>query len=163
MSMTTEEARKMLLRAAKGGKHYYQIIFDVDAKGNITIYGGRDTTDDGMQRHFLIWGHEPDDYIWLYRGKNGEDYGSDFMKRRRDARAKITDEDIVKAYLQYRATNPEEIDEYGGILPPIRADYKAIDAEQRRRNRAYIKEFYGEDIPIDYDFNAQYDKYLSSK
>ena len=67
-------------------------------------------------RHFLMNIGDQDDYVHLYRGQNGEDYGSDLLKRKRDAEARTTEDEIVAAYLEYRRQHPEHVGSMLGSL-----------------------------------------------
>ena len=42
-------------------------------------------------------------------------------------------------------------------IPIYREDSDAVFLELKKRNRAYIKEFYGEELPLDFDFKARYE------
>lgn len=171
--MTTEEKRKMLLKAAKGGRTLYEIDYNIDAKGIITILGGSTLDGEQYTKHFLMNIGDHDDYVHLYRGQNGEDYGSDLLKRKREAEARTTEDEIVAAYLEYRRQHPEHVGSMLGSLgayindgkhiPMMREDSAEVILEMKRRNRAYIKEFYGEDLPLDFDFKARYDKFIGIK
>ena len=165
--MTTEEKRKMLLKAAKGGQTFYEIDYNIDIKGIITILGGSTLEGEQYHRHFLMNVGDHDDYVHLYRGKNGEDYGSDLLKRKRDAEARTTEDEIVAAYLEYRRQHPEHVGSMLGSLgayinegkqiPTMREDGEEVLLELKKRNRQYIKELYGEELPLDFDFKARYE------
>ena len=167
--MTTEQARKMLLKAAQGGQTYYEIDYNIDVKGIITILGGSTLDGEQYTHHFFMNVGDHDYYIWLYKGKNGEDYGRDYQKRKRDAEARTPKEAIVAAYLEYRREHPEHVGSMLGSLsaninegkhiPMLREDSEEILLTLKRRNREYIKELYGEDLPLNFDFKARYESF----
>ena len=157
----TEDKRRDLIKMAKGIEQSYYIDYCVDVKGHLTILSG-DTWVDGQPNELNLKPTEDD--LHLYRD-------GDFAKREQAAASQLTPQQIIDAYLDFRAQHPE--DGYGVMhviaikwcnhpednLRADRDDLADVQLEIRRRNRAYIKELYGDDLPLDYDFRADYDRH----
>lgn len=169
-AQTTEQNRRRLINIAHGAQQYYCIDYCVDIKGNITILGGEALDDTAAGDMFSR--HATEDYIWLYDGRKR---GKEITNREKEEAEKITRDKLIAAYLEFRKQHPN--DGYGfihGLQQRIngeeddgktmyRADIDAVRIELKRRNREYIKELYGDVLPLDYDFSREYDKQLQSR
>lgn len=171
-AQTTEQNRRRLINIAHGAQQYYCIDYCVDIKGNITILGGEALDDSATCDMFSR--HTTEDYIWLY---DGWKKGKDFTNREKEAAAKITRDELIAALAEFRKQHPN--DGYGflhGLKWAVgdseakddgksmyRDDIDAVRIELKRRNREYIKELYGDVLPLDYDFAREYDKQLQSR
>lgn len=157
-----EDKRRMLLHMAAGGQQYYCIEYCVDIKGNITIFGGNVLRD--TYTHDMLICVPTEDYIWLYDNQRS---GRDFANREHEAARNVSRDDLVAAYLEFRAQHPH--DGYGNLnyklchlagvpvdMPADRSDIDAVRLELKRRNRQYIAELYGKQLPLDYDFLTEY-------
>lgn len=154
----------MLLSLVGGGTQFYAIDFCVDIKGNITILSGAPL---GMNVHGDIFGVGiTEDYLHLY---DGWQRGADLVRMEHEAAAKVTRAQLLAAYRDFRQQHP--CDGYGlhaiaqkwqhlpdDGLRAERDDIEDVKRELRRRNRQYIAELYGERLPEDFDFRADYDK-----
>ena len=159
---TAIDNRKRLIKLANGEPQRYEIIFSVDVKGNITIWGGEpcDTTDMFIQQI-------TEDYLWLYDGWN---HGGDLARMEREMADKIPRRELIKEFLLFREKHP--FDGYGLSLYGDRSndgirierdDKTAVIQALKERNRQYIFEMYGEHLPIDFDFKKDYDNRLMRK
>lgn len=167
---TTEQNRRRLINLAHGAQQYYCIDYCVDIKGNLTILGGEALDDNATCDMFSR--HTTEDYIWLY---DGWKRGKEITNREKEAADKITRDELIAALLEFRKQHPN--DGYGfvhGLQQRIngeaadgktmyRADIDAVRIELKRRNREYIKELYGDVLPLDYDFSREYDKQLQRR
>ena len=159
MTANTEDNRRRLIRIAKGQRQYYCVEYCVDVKGNITILGG-DTLGDNATEDMLVR-MATEEYVWLYdHWRNG----GDFIRRENEAAGNIPTAAIINAYLEFRAQHPNDGYGLGSVLfdgsnkRAERDDIDAVKLELKRRNRQYIKELYGEALPLDYDFLAAYNE-----
>lgn len=160
---TISDKRKHLIKMMRGEPQYYEIIFSVDIKGNIIIWGGNPC--DGMD---IFIQRETEEYLHLYDGWH---HGHDLVKMERENAEKIPRDVLVGAFLEFRKSHPA--DGFGllyGFSEPVtdgtrreRDDKMEVERELRERNRQYIFEMYGETIPVDFDFCADYDKRLQAK
>lgn len=152
--MTTEQARAMLIEAAKGGGRFYEIDYSVDAKGIITIWGGSTLDATNFSKHFFIncFG----DYdTYYYEAPDGTPYGRQLQEMAKQAAEKLTEDDIVAAYRKFCRQRPQDAGYSicSGLAnegtPYRRTDADEVEKELRRRNRAYMKEFFNVDVPED--------------
>lgn len=78
---------------------------------------------------------------------------------------------LIRAFLEFRKSHPA--DGFGllhSILGSVddgtrrdRDDKEEIQRELQKRNRQYIFELYGEKLPLEFDFRADYDRRLRAK
>ena len=162
---TAADNRKQLIKLVKGQPQYYYIDFSVDIRGNITIWGGIPLPDNATHDLFMHRATEQD--LHLYDGWNR---GAELSRMEQDAAENMPREELVQALLDFRKQHPH--DGYG-IMHDIwkkwckgypqdemrgrRDDYDEVKAELRRRNRKYIAELYGEQLPEDFNFLADYE------
>lgn len=167
--MADGENRRLLLNMMRGYAEHYTIDFCVDARGILTIMGG-DVRRDCMAHvgNDLHAMHTEDDLGYYLHGR-------EIMNMENAAAAKYTEDDIVAAFLDFRQQHPR--DGYGlwhdiakrwcnapeDGLRGRRDDEAAVREELKRRNRAYIKEMYGEDLPLDFDFRSDYYKRAAAR
>lgn len=156
--------RKQLIKLVKGETQRYYIDYSVDIRGNITIWGGIPLSDNAT--HDLFLHKTTEEYLHLYDGWNR---GGELVRMEAEAAEKLPREELVRAFLDFRRQHPQ--DGYG-LLNDVwkkwckgypqdgcrgqRDDFEEVKAELRRRNRQYIAELYGEQLPEDFDFYADY-------
>lgn len=159
--------RQKLINMANGGHTCYHIDYCIDIKGNITILGGFTMPDRFPEDMFIRRATEFD--IHLY---DGWKHGADLVRMEAEQAEKLERSRLVAAYLQFRKEHPK--DGYGithDLLirqcnwpedgnQALRNDAAEVDLMLKRRNRQYIKELYGEDLPVDFDFRKDYDARL---
>lgn len=165
----TKRNRKHLMNLVKGGTQFYLIEYSVDIKGNITIWGGEALEDHMTHDMFIRIPTELDLHLYDRGNKGGE-----MVRMETKAAEDITRDELLKAFLLFRQQHPR--DGYG-ILHSIaqrwcgaekddrqaeRSDKEALERELRMRNRKYIAELYGEHLPVDFDFRADYDRRLAA-
>lgn len=159
----------------RGGRQYYTIEYSVDIKGKITIWGGGPR--DEAATEDLFCNYRTEDGLHLYDGGR---HGREFVRMEREAASKVTREELIQAFLEFRRLHPR--DGYG-LINGIgrkwasgggdglssddflleRIDKEAVLLELKKRNREYIEELYGEKIPLDFDFRADYDRRLEER
>lgn len=165
----TKQNRKRLMNMVKGGTQFYLIEFSVDIKGNITIWCGEALEDHVAHDMFIRRATEA--YLHLY---DGWKRGGEMVRMETKAAEGITRDELVKAFLQFRQQHPH--DGYGVFhkiaqrwcgaekdeVEAERSDKEAVEHELRKRNRQYIAELYGEHLPVDFDFKADYDRRMAA-
>ncbi len=158
--------RKQLIKLVKGEPQYYMITYSVDIKGNITIWDGGP-----LEHHDLFNQRSTEDHLHLYDGWRR---GAELVQLEREAADRITREALVGAFLEFRKQHPR--DGYGVFcynanswaggkdngFQADRTDKEDVERELRRRNREYIFELYGERLPVDFDFVADYNRRLEA-
>lgn len=163
MKKEMTENRKRLIKMMRGESQQYEIIFSVDVRGNVTIWGG-----EPREHHDLFIQKPTETYLHLY---DGWKHGGDMVQMERDEAEKIPRGDLVRAFLDFRKAHPA--DGFGvlhGYPKPVedgtrrdRDDKNEVERELRKRNRQYIFEMYGEKLPLDFDFKQDYEHRLASK
>lgn len=164
------ETRRTLIKLVKGGTQYYHIEYSVDIKGNITIWGGEKLGEHMEHDMFMFRTTEFD--LHLYDGWR---HGGELCRMEREAAKNITRDELIQAFTQFRQQHPR--DGYGMLheiaqhwcgaekddLKGKRNDEEEVQQELRRRNRQYIAELYGEHLPVDFDFRADYDRRMATR
>lgn len=149
--------RKMLINAVKGEKQKinYTIWFSVDCMGKITIWNGEENNG-GVNFYTKI---TTEDYIWLHPiGRKIWEMESERV---------VTDAELVGEYRKFREQHPFD----GWIFETYRNkdlrfdrdDHEEMEIELKRRNRQYMKELFGIDIPLDFDFKKDYEERLDER
>ena len=166
----TKVNRQRLKKLVRGGTQFYHIEYFVDIKGNITILGGEPLAEHVTHDMFLRRATEFD--LHLYDGWN---HGGDMVRMETEAAKRIPRETLVRAFLEFRQQHPR--DGYGLMhniaqhwcgaekddLQAERSDIADVERELRRRNRQYIADMYGEVLPVDFDFRADYDRRMAAR
>lgn len=166
----TKVNRQRLMKLVRGGTQFYHIEYCVDVKGNITILGGEALAEHVAHDMFIRRATEFD--LHLY---DGWKRGGEMVRMEQEAARNIPREALVAAFLDFRQQHPR--DGYGmlhGIaqrwcgadkdeLQAERSDIADVERELRRRNRQYIAEMYGDVLPIDFDFRADYDRRMAAR
>lgn len=163
MERKENDNRKRLIKIMRGEPQFYEIVYSVDIKGLITIWGG-----EPCEVHDFFIQRQTEDHLHLYDGWN---HGADLVNLERQKAGEMPREALVRAFLEFRKTHPTDgfglFHNYGKRVDDgtrvDRDDKEEIQRELKKRNRQYIFELYGEKLPLDFDFSADYDKRLQSK
>lgn len=142
--------RTKLINAVKGESqeiHYY-ISFSVDCIGNITIWEGEETN----AEIDLLLRVPTEDYLWLHPiGKKLYE-----MEYERE----IPKTELIREYRNFRKEHPFDGWCFAAYenknLRPDRDDREEMEIELKRRNRQYMKELFGIEILLDFDFYKDY-------
>lgn len=166
----TQDNRKRLIRLAQGGVQFYHIEYCVDVRGNITILGGEALAE--HVTHDLFVRRTTETYLHLY---DGWKRGGEMVRMEEAAAKRIPRAQIVAAFNDFRQQHPR--DGYGMLhgmaqrwcgaeqdgMKAERSDIAEVEAELRRRNRKYIAELYGEQLPDNFDFLADYNRRMAAR
>ena len=163
MERKENDNRKRLIKIMRGEPQFYTIVYSVDIKGLITIWGGEpcETNDFFIQR-------QTEDYLHLYDGWN---HGHDMVKMEWQKAGETPREVLVGAFLEFRKTHPTDgfgllhgfghkVDDGTRVDRDDKAD---IERLLRERNRRYIFELYGEQLPVDFDFKKDYENRMKDR
>ncbi len=155
--------RKRLIKMAKGEPQFYRIEYSMDIKGNITIWGGEPCENIDMFVQIPT-----EDYLHLYDGWNR---GGELARKEREMADNTPREEFVRAFLEFRKTHP--FDGYGLLYKMgqdiedgtrrERDDKAEVKKELKKRNRQYIFELYGEKLPLDFDFEKDYQTRMAKR
>ena len=144
--------RTMLINAVKGEKQKinYTIWFSVDCMGKITIWQGEENNA-GVNFNVRV---TTEDHIWLHPiGRKIWEMESERV---------VTDAELVGEYRKFREQHPFDgwiLETYGNKdFRFDRDDLEETQTELKRRNRQYMKELFGIDIPLDFDFEKAYNE-----
>lgn len=166
----TKMNRQRLLKLVRGGTQFYAIEYSVDIKGNITIWGGEPLAEHVTHDLFVRRTTEPDLHLF-----DGWKRGGEMVRMEEAAAKRIQRAQIVAAFNEFRQQHPR--DGYGMLhgmaqrwcgadkdeLQGKRTDEEAVQQELRRRNRQYIAELYGVELPVDFDFRADYNRRMAQR
>ena len=151
--------RTMLINTVKGEKQEinYIIWFSVDCMGKITIWQGEESNA-GID--FKV-STPTEDYIWLHP------IGKKIIEMEHEREKEISKAELVREYQNFRKQHPFD----GWIFATYknkdlrfdRDDLEEMEIELKRRNRQYMKELFGIDIPLDFDFKKDYEERLDER
>lgn len=168
---TTAQNRRNLIKYVKGIPVTYTIEFSVDIKGNVTIWGGEQNAE--HEQNDLFIRKPTEQYLWLYDGWNR---GAELSRMELEQAQNMPREVLIQHLLDFRKQHPH--DGYGAWhiikrkwcsgypqddFRAERDDEEEVKLELRKRNRQYIAELYGEQLPVDFDFYADYNARLGNK
>lgn len=160
---TIMDNRKRLIKLAMGEIQRYEIIYSVDIKGNLTIWGG-----EPCENHDQFTQKPTEEYLHLY---DGWKHGRELVEMEHKMADNIPRTELVRAFLDFREKHPFDgfgiLHGYGQTVDDgtrkDRDDKQAVERLLRERNRQYIFELYGEQLPLDFDFSQDYDRRLRSR
>jgi hypothetical protein len=144
--------RTMLINAVKGEKRsiHYDIWYSVDCMGKITIWSGEETNAE-IDFNVRV---TTEDHIWLHPiGRKIWEMENERI---------VTNAELINEYRKFREQHPFD----GWICETYknknlrfdRDDLEEMEIELKRRNRQYMKELFGVDIPLDFDFDKDFNE-----